>query len=251
MKIALIGYGKMGHMIEHVALKRGHQIVCIVDADNQEDFKSAAFASADVAIAFTTPAAAYSNICQAFRQDVKVVTGSTGWQAEHKADIARLCHEGHTLFWSSNYSLGVYLFNRLNAFLAQLMSHYPEYDVHMSETHHIHKLDAPSGTAITLAETILKNNSSKTEWVKGTLISPQGTTLPAKPIQPYQLPIDSIRQGEVPGIHEVDYNSAFDKISISHSAHNREGFALGAVLAAEFTYTHEGLLTMDDLFHDL
>ena len=102
-----------------------------------------------------------------------------------------------------------------------------------------------------MAETILKNNSSKTEWVKGTLISPQGTTLPAKPIQPYQLPIDSIRQGEVPGIHEVDYNSAFDKISISHSAHNREGFALGAVLAAEFTYTHEGLLTMDDLFHDL
>ena len=249
MKIALIGYGKMGHMIEDVAIQRGHQIVCIIDIDNSEDFESKAFASADVAIEFTNPTAAYSNICRAFQRDVKVVTGSTGWQKEHSQDIKRFCErEGQTLFWSSNFSLGVFLFNKLNTFLAQMMNKYPDYDVTIEETHHIHKLDAPSGTAITLAENILANLDRKTDWTKGKLHAPDGTIHGSDDAEPDKLVINSIRRDEVPGIHTIKYNSTFDEISVTHDAHNRGGFALGAVLAAEFTAQHEGLLTMDDLF---
>ena len=249
MNIALIGYGKMGHMIEEAALKRGHQIVCIVDIDNQEDFRSKAFASADVAIEFTTPTAAYGNICRAFEQNVKVVTGSTGWQKEHAADIRRLCEqEGQTLFWSSNFSLGVYLFNQLNVCLARLMNKYPDYDVEIDEVHHIHKLDAPSGTAITLAENLIGNLDRKTGWVKGELHAPDGSVSGSREAAKEELVINSFRRDEVPGIHTIKYNSAFDEISITHDAHNRGGFALGAVLAAEFTAKNEGLLTMDDLF---
>ena len=249
MRIALIGYGKMGHMIEDIALKRGHQIVCIVDIDNREDFNSDAFKSADVAIEFTTPTAAYDNIVQAFGQNVKVVTGSTGWQKEHAADIRRLCgQEGQTLFWSSNFSLGVYLFNQVNAYLARLMNNYPDYDVEIDEVHHVHKLDAPSGTAITLAETLIKNIDRKTDWVKGTFHAPDGSISGGGEAKKNDLVINSFRRGEVPGIHTIRYNCEFDEISITHDAHNRGGFALGAVLAAEFTARHEGLLTMDDLF---
>lgn len=249
MRIALIGYGKMGHMIEDIALKRGHQIACIIDIDNREDFKGNAFKSADVAIEFTTPTAAYGNILQAFEQNVKVVTGSTGWQKEHGDDIRRLCQqEGHTLFWSSNFSLGVYLFNQVSAYLARLMNNYPDYDVEIDEVHHIHKLDAPSGTAITLAETLIQNLDRKKDWVKGELHTPDGIISGQRDIKKEDLVINSFRRGEVPGIHTIKYNSAFDEISITHDAHNRGGFALGAVLAAEFAANHEGLLTMDDLF---
>ena len=252
MKIALIGYGKMGHMIEEVAVKRGHQIVCIIDIHNQEDFKSKAFACADVAIEFTTPATAYDNICRAFEQDVKVVTGSTGWQKEHAEDIKRMCERlGHTLFWSSNFSFGVYLFNLVNMYLAKLMNKYPAYDVSMEEVHHIHKLDAPSGTAITLAENMLTFLDRKKEWVKGTLLAPDGTLTGTDKVEPEQLAINSIRRDEVPGIHSISYNSEYDKITLTHDAHNRGGFALGAVLAAEYTKDHEGLLTMDDLFKNV
>lgn len=249
MKIALIGYGKMGHMIEDVAIQRGHQIVCVIDIDNPEDFQSKAFASADVAIEFTNPTAAYGNICKAFDKDVKVVTGSTGWQKEHSQDIQRFCeHQGQTLFWSSNFSLGVFLFNKLNIYLAQLMNKYPDYDVQIDETHHIHKLDAPSGTAITLAESILANLDRKKDWIKGELHAPDGSVSGTATADPDKLLINSFRRDEVPGIHTIKYNSLFDEISITHDAHNRGGFALGAVLAAEFTAQHEGLLTMDDLF---
>lgn len=249
MKIALIGYGKMGHMIEDVAKKRGHQIVCIIDFDNQEDFKSKAFQSADVAIEFTTPMTAYGNICKAFEQDVKVVTGSTGWQKDHSEDMKRMCSRlGHTLFWSSNFSLGVYLFNMVNVYLAKLMNKYPAYEVSIEEVHHVHKLDAPSGTAITLAENLLQNLDRKTSWVKGTLLAPDGTLSGTDKANPEELVINSIRRDEVPGIHSINYDSDFDKITITHDAHNRGGFALGAVLAAEYTKDHEGLLTMDDLF---
>ena len=249
MKIALIGYGKMGHLIEEVAKQRGHQIVCVIDIDNQEDFQSKAFRSADVAIEFTTPATAYSNICRAFEQDVKVVTGSTGWQKEHSDDIRwKIQREDQTLFWSSNFSLGVYLFNKLNVYLAQVMNKYPDYNVEIDEAHHIHKLDAPSGTAITLAENVLQNLNRKTEWVKGKLCAADGSISGSDQAEPQQLVINSIRRDEVPGIHTVKYNSSFDEISITHDAHNRGGFALGAVLAAEYTLTHEGLLCMDDLF---
>ena len=173
MKLALIGYGKMGHMIEDIARSRGHNIVSIIDIDNREDFDSDAFRSADVAIEFTSPASAYDNCMSAFRQDVKVVSGSTGWINDHMDEMKRLCEDGfHTLFWSSNFSVGVAIFNALNKYLAKIMNAYPGYDVKIEEVHHVHKLDAPSGTAITLAEGIIANLDRKTEWVKGVLTAP-------------------------------------------------------------------------------
>ena len=176
MKIALIGYGKMGKEIERIARSRGHEIVCIIDIDNQEDFQSEAFRSADVAIEFTNPKAAYGNYMKAFEAGVKLVSGSTGWTEEHGEEVRRLCTEGgRTLFWSSNFSLGVAIFSAVNKYLAKIMNQFPGYDVSMSETHHIHKLDAPSGTAITLAEGILENLDRKSRWVKGTLQAPDGT----------------------------------------------------------------------------
>lgn len=249
MDIALIGYGKMGRLIEHIALERGHKIQCIIDIDNQEDFHSKAFKNAQVAIEFTTPQTAYGNILKAFNEDVKVVTGSTGWMEEHGKEVERLCRqEGHTLFWSSNFSLGVYLFNKLNSQLAKLMNPFPQYDAEITETHHVHKLDAPSGTAITLAENLMKGLERKTEWVKGSMTAADGSFTPALETDGEKLKINSIREGEVAGIHTVSYRSPVDEISITHEAFGREGFALGAVLAAEYALAHEGLLTMDDLF---
>ncbi|AFJ09658.1 4-hydroxy-tetrahydrodipicolinate reductase [Prevotella intermedia] len=249
MKIALIGYGKMGHMIEQIALERGHEIVCKIDADNQEEFDSPAFAAADVAIEFTTPTAAYGNYLKAFAHNVKVVSGSTGWQHEHKADVERLCTEGgQTLFWASNFSIGVAIFAAVNRYLAKIMNQYPQYDVAMEETHHVHKLDAPSGTAITLAEDILDNIARKAKWAKGKQVAADGSVTSAEPMPADVLPIASVRRGEVPGIHSISYNSEADSITITHDAHNRKGFALGAVLAAEYTKEHSGLLSTNDLF---
>lgn len=249
MKIALIGYGKMGHMIEQIAKERGHEIVSIIDIDNQEDFASEAFRSADVAIEFTAPHVAYANYLKAWEAGVKVVSGSTGWLEEHGNDVRKACkEEGKTLFWASNFSLGVAVFSAVNKYLARIMNQFPVYDVRMEETHHVHKLDAPSGTAITLAEGILENLDRKSEWTKGTLVAPDGTVSGNKECAADQLAIDSIRRDEVPGIHSVTYDSEADCITITHDAHSRKGFALGAVLAAEFTATHQGLLTTDDLF---
>ncbi len=238
MKIALIGYGKMGKMIEQIAISRGHEIVSKIDIDNQEDFESEAFASADVAIEFTTPWTAYDNYLKAFAKNVKVVSGSTGWMKEHGDDVKKLCTEGgQTLFWASNFSVGMAMFSAVNKYLAKLMNQFPQYDVTMEETHHVHKLDAPSGTAITLAEGILENLDRKTRW--GLHETAEGV-----------LRIDDLRRGEVPGIHTITYDSPEeDVIKITHDAHSRKGFALGAVLAAEYTAQHEGLLTMSDLFN--
>lgn len=249
MKIALIGYGKMGRMIEQIALERGHEIVSIIDIDNQEDFDSDAFKSADVAIEFTAPHVAYDNYLKAFKHHVKVVSGSTGWMAQHGDDVKRMCNEeGQTLFWSSNFSLGVAIFSAVNKYLAKIMNNFPSYDVKMEEVHHVHKLDAPSGTAITLAEGIISQLDRKDKWVKGTFLAPDGTLSGTDKCRPDELPINSIRRGEVPGIHSISYDSDADCITITHDAHSRKGFALGAVLAAEYTNTHSGLLTMDDLF---
>ena len=237
MKIALIGYGKMGKEIEKIALNRGHEIVCIIDVNNQDDFNSEAFRSADVAIEFTNPMVAYSNYIRTFEAGVKLVSGSTGWMAEHGDEIKEMCEKGgKTLFWSSNFSLGVTIFSAVNKYLAKIMNQFPEYDVEMTEWHHIHKLDAPSGTAITLAEGVLDNLVRKSEWVK------EEATLDN------QLPIKSVREGEIFGIHTIRYDSAVDSISITHDAKNRGGFALGAVIAAEFTASREGYLGMEDLF---
>ena len=249
MKIALIGYGKMGKEIERIARGRGHEIVSIIDLDNQQDFESDAFRSADVAIEFTNPRAAYGNYLRAFRAGVKVVSGSTGWLDEHGDEVRRLCtDEGKTLFWSSNFSLGVAIFSAVNRYLARIMNQFPEYDVAMEETHHIHKLDAPSGTAITLAESIVQNLDRKTRWVKGTLTAPDGTLSGTTQCAPDELPVSSVRRDEVPGIHSIRYDSAAVSFIINQEAKNRSGFALGAVLAAEYTAQHTGMLTMEDLF---
>lgn len=249
MKIALIGYGKMGKMIEQIALGRGHQIVSIIDVDNQQDFDSPEFASADVAIEFTNPTAAYGNYLKAFAKGVKVVSGSTGWLKDHKADVERMCTEGgQTLFWASNFSIGVAIFSAVNRYLATIMNSFPEYDVTMEETHHVHKLDAPSGTAITLAEEIVDRLDRKQRWVKGTVQAADGTVSGTEACAPGELRIDAVRRGEVPGIHTVKYDSPSDSITITHDAHSRQGFALGAVLAAEYTAGHTGLLTIGDMF---
>jgi 4-hydroxy-tetrahydrodipicolinate reductase len=249
MKIALIGYGKMGHMIEQIALERGHEIVCKIDVGNQDDFDSSAFASADVAIEFTNPTAAYSNYLRAFAHNVKVVSGSTGWMKDHKADVEALCKDGkQTLFWASNFSIGVAIFSAVNKYLAKIMNQFPQYDVKMTETHHIHKLDAPSGTAITLAEDIIDNLDRKKSWKAGTTVWDDGHVDGTEDHKSDELLVDSIRHDEVPGIHSIAYDSEADCITITHDAHSRKGFALGAVLAAEFTKDHNGLLTTSDLF---
>lgn len=251
MKIALIGYGKMGKTIEKIALERGHEIVSIIDVDNREDFGSDAFKSADVAIEFTAPHVAYDNCIKAMDAGVKVVSGSTGWFQQHETEMRDKCEkEGKTLFWSSNFSLGVAIFSAVNSYLAKIMSRFDGYDVKMEETHHIHKLDAPSGTAITLAEGIIANIGRKDAWVMGELTNPDGTVTPAPAVAAAnELQIDAVRRDEVPGIHSVTYDSFADTITITHDAHNRSGFALGAVLAAEYTNCHSGMLGMKDLFN--
>ena len=237
MKIALIGYGKMGKTIEQIALQRGHQIVSIIDINNTVDFDSEAFRSADVAIEFTTPATALGNYMRCFEANVPVVSGTTGWLS-HLDEVKAKCEqEGKTFFYASNFSVGVNIFFALNRYLAKIMNGFPAYDVRMIEVHHIHKLDAPSGTAITLAEGILDNVERKERWTLETAE------------QPTDLPIHAIREGEVPGIHEIIYESEADTISIKHDAKSRAGFALGAVIAAEFTAGKKGFLGMNDLFH--
>ena len=234
MKLALIGYGKMGRTIEKIALSRGHEIVSIIDVDNQNDFTSEAFKSADVAIEFTMPTVAIQNYRKAFEVHVPVVSGTTGW-LEHLPEIKNACENGATFFYASNFSLGVNIFFAVNKYLAKIMKGFPSYQVKIEETHHIHKLDAPSGTAITLAEDIIKTIGRKNKWTGN---------LDAKDDE---IEIKSIREGEIPGIHTVIYESDVDTIKITHDAKSREGFALGAVIAAEFTCGKKCFLTMQDM----
>ena len=235
MKIALIGYGKMGKEIEKIALSRGHEIVSIIDVNNQEDFNSDAFKSADVAIEFTNPMVAYSNYIKTFEAGVKLVSGSTGWMDKHGEEIKKLCTQGgKTLFWASNFSLGVTIFSAVNKYLAKIMNQFPAYDVTMS--------------AITLAEEILENIDRKDHWVKGTLQAPDGSVSGSAECAADEIPVSSIREGEVPGIHVIRYESEADSIILTHDAKNRKGFALGAVLAAEYTADKQGYLGMSDLF---
>ncbi len=239
----------MGKMIEQIAISRGHEIVSIIDVDNQHDFDSEAFASADVAIEFTAPQAAYGNYLKAFSKGVKVVSGSTGWMKEHGDDVRRMCsEEGKTLFWASNFSIGVAIFSAVNRYLAKIMNGFQQYGVEMEEVHHIHKLDHPSGTAITLADEVVDNIDRLNGWAVGTVQNPDGSIEGTKDVEAGSLRIDSIRRGEVPGIHTIKYDSEADAITITHDAHSRQGFALGAVLAAEYTAEHTGLLTISDMF---
>lgn len=237
MKIALIGYGKMGKTIERIARERGHEIVSIIDVDNQEDFTSDAFKSADVAIEFTVPSVALENYIKAFKSGVAVVSGTTGWNDKLPEMKELIDKEGYTLFWSSNFSLGVNIFMAVNKYLAKIMNKFPDYNVEMTEVHHTQKLDAPSGTAITLAEGILQNLERKSAWVKESQTTEN------------EMAIKSIREGQVPGIHTIRYESHVDSIEITHDAKSREGFALGAVVAAEFTCGKKGLLGMEDMLN--
>lgn len=239
MKIALIGYGKMGKTIERIALNRGHEIVCTIDVDNQQDFDSDAFRSADIAIEFTTPATAVDNYLKAFRQGVPVVSGSTGW-VSRMPEIKAICDRGEaTFFWTSNFSLGVNLFFALNKYLSALMDNFPEYTPSMKEIHHIHKLDHPSGTAITLAEGIIDKTERIDTWTED------------NDNKPDELLISHEREGEVPGTHIISWDSSVDTITIEHKAKSREGFALGAVVAAEWVKNRKGFLSMDELMHGL
>lgn len=242
MKIALIGYGKMGHIIERIALERGNEITCRIDKDNPEDFDSEAFRSSDVAIEFTTPSTAVGNIDRCFKAGVPVVCGTTGWTARLDEMRAR-CENGEgTLMWASNFSIGVNIFMAVNKYLAKLMNSFPQYSPSMVETHHIHKLDHPSGTAITLAEQIVEESVKVDDWKEP---DEEGNVPEGK------LRIDHIRSGEVPGIHTIIWDSAVDEISITHSAKSRDGFALGAVMAAEWLAGRKGFHSIDEMLSDL
>lgn len=239
MKIALIGYGKMGHAIERIALQRGHTIVQKIDIDNAETgFDTSEFRSANVAIEFTTPSTAYDNCINAFRQGVPVVCGTTGWK-DRMDSIRELCDKGDaTFFWTSNFSIGVNLFFELNKYLAFIMQPFPQYHPSMTEIHHIHKLDHPSGTAITLAEGIIENHPAISRWSETDDC-------------PDILKIEHVREGEVPGTHIIRWDSPVDTITIEHRAKSREGFALGAVIAAEWVKGRKGWLTMPEMLSQL
>jgi len=239
MKIALVGYGKMGKAIEKIACERGHSVVSIIDVDNRDEFGSEAFATADVAIEFSVPEAAFDNYMRCFAAGVPVVAGTTGWLSRMDEVKAICANEGKTFFYASNYSIGVNIFFALNRYLAKLMNTFPAYDVSLYEAHHIHKLDAPSGTAITLAEGIIDEIDRKKAWKLAPTGDPAAT----------DLLISARREGEVPGIHEIRYDSDVDRITIIHDAKSRAGFALGAVLAAEFTAGKKGFLGMNDMLH--
>lgn len=240
MKIALIGYGKMGKAIERFALSRGHEVTVRIDVDNQEDFNSEAFRNSDVAIEFTTPATAAANCRRALEAGVKVVSGSTGWAAQ-MPEIEQLCKAtGGAMLWSSNFSIGVNLFMAVNRYLAKMMNAFPQYIPSMTEVHHIHKLDHPSGTAITLAEGIIESNSRTERWTED-----------AAQASAEDMLIDHRREGEVPGIHNIRWDSPVDTITIEHSAKSRDGFALGAVMAAEWVAQHTGWLNMNMFMNEM
>ncbi|MBP6181933.1 4-hydroxy-tetrahydrodipicolinate reductase [Flavobacterium sp.] len=231
MKIALLGYGKMGQVIERIALERGHEIVLKKDEFNTYEGLS----NADVAIDFSVPMAAVDNISSCFHANVPVVSGTTGW-LEHYDEMVALCTEKNGGFISSsNFSLGVNIFFELNEYLAKIMAQFDTYKVDMEEIHHTQKLDAPSGTAISLAKGVIEN-SAYTNW---TLETPK----------PNEIHIEAKRIGDVPGTHTVTYESVVDSIEIKHTAHNREGFALGAVIAAEWLAGKQGIYNMKDVLN--
>lgn len=234
MKIALLGYGKMGKEIEAIALQRHHSIVLKVDDTNSASITKTDLQQADVAIEFSTPHTVISNIKKCLDAQLPIVVGTTGWY-DFFNNIETECQQKNgTLFHSTNYSLGVNIFMKMNSYLAELMNKYASYDVSMEEIHHIHKLDKPSGTAITLANQLLDKIERKKNWS-------------ITDTNPETLFIKDVREGEVPGTHIIKYSSAVDDIEIMHKAHNRQGFALGAVIAAEYIYGKKGIFTMNDL----
>jgi len=235
MKIGLIGYGKMGRTIEGIAVERGHDVVLKIDLDNLDELNASNLSKTNVVIEFTGPHSAYNNVMQCLQAGVPVICGSTGWLEKYEA-VKKYCLSANgTLLYASNFSVGVNIFFEVNKRLAELMATRPDYNIMMTEIHHTQKKDAPSGTAITLAEQILEKIPRKKSWVN------------SKSNNDADLEIISERIDPAPGIHKVKYSSSIDEIEITHTAHSRHGFALGAVLAAEFIYDKKGIFTMKDV----
>lgn len=235
MNIAIIGYGKMGKEIEKLAQERNHNVVLRVDENNIKSLTKDDFSNVDVAIEFSVPESAFSNINLCFDNNIPVVSGTTGWLEKFDDVLERCKNENKTFFYASNYSIGVNLFFKLNKHLAKMMNNFTDYNVRVEETHHTQKLDAPSGTAITLAEGLIENIERKNNWEKEQENSDN------------TIAVKSFREGNVPGNHKIIYDSSFDKITIEHDAKSRKGFALGAILAAEFIISKKGYYSMDDL----
>ena len=235
LKIALIGYGKMGKTIELIALERGHTVDLKIDIDSLTDFTAANLQQCDVAIEFTGPHSAKENILKCIHTGIPVISGSTGWLADWE-EVENTCKEKNGSFlYASNFSVGVNIFFELNKKLAQLMNAHPDYSLTMEEIHHTQKKDTPSGTAITLAEQIMHEIPAKKNWVNNATDNPD------------ELPIISKRENPAPGTHSIKYSSAIDDIEIIHTAHSRNGFALGAVLAAEYIHNKKGIFKMKDV----
>jgi 4-hydroxy-tetrahydrodipicolinate reductase len=248
MRIALIGYGKMGQLIEEIALEKGHTITLRISEDNLGDFTAANLADTDVAIEFTAPHAAYENVKKCIDFGVPVVCGSTGWNAQ-LPEIKEYCKaKGGAFLHSSNFSIGVNIFFEVNSLLAKLMAKQPSYDVTVKEIHHTQKKDAPSGTAVTIAEQILQQITRKQNWVNTAEAAPNELSIVSERIDPAP---GTHEIDPAPGTHEVKYTSAIDDIEIIHTAHNRKGFASGAVLAAEFLKGKKGVFSMKDVLSEL
>jgi 4-hydroxy-tetrahydrodipicolinate reductase len=235
MRIVLIGYGKMGKEIEKIAVSRGHEVVAKIDIDNHDELTHLSKEQVDVAIEFSNPASAYQNIVKCIEKQIPIVCGTTGW-LEKKSEVEKLTTKfDSTFFYASNYSIGVNLFFKLNKYLAKLMNPHSQYDIYTNEIHHLEKKDSPSGTAITLAEGIISEYFSKNSWVNN--------QIPNKD----EVAIWSQRESIIPGTHTVKYISNVDQIEMTHEAFSREGFALGAVIAAEWVKDKKGILGMEDL----
>ena len=244
MNIALIGYGKMGQIIERFAIERGHEIVLKIGSTNLDELTVSNLRKADVAIDFSLPDAAIKNIYTCFEANVPLIVGTTGWYGQLQ-EIKNECLQGnHTLLYGSNFSIGVNLFFHINEVLAKMMNNYPAYDVQVEEIHHTQKLDAPSGTAMTIAEGIIENLDRKTEWINE--LSGQGLT---EVMKKDQLLIASERIENIPGTHTVVYSSEVDEIELKHTATSRAGFALGAVVAAEWLQNKQGFYNITDIFN--
>ncbi|SFH38645.1 4-hydroxy-tetrahydrodipicolinate reductase [Pedobacter insulae] len=244
MNIALLGYGKMGQIIERFAIERGHEIVLRIGVENLADFTIENLRRADVAIDFSAPDAAVSNIYKCFEAELPIVVGTTGWYGNLQQIKNDCLKSNNTLLYGSNFSVGVNLFFHLNKVLARLMNNYPAYEVQVEEIHHTQKLDAPSGTAMTIAEDIIDSIERKQEWVNEVV----GTPVP-EAFKAEQLLIESHRIENVPGTHTVLYSSEVDEIEIKHTAHNRAGFALGAIIAAEWLNNKQGFYNVADVFN--
>lgn len=250
MNILLLGYGKMGKAIEQVALERGHQIAGRITVDNRADLDRLSNDAVDAVIEFSSPESAVGNLTYCLEHGWPVVSGTTGWLS-HRSEIDQVCRERNgAFFYASNFSIGVNLFFRLNKILAQFMRNYPSYHVSMTEIHHTEKRDAPSGTAITLAEGMLEHLPHKRRWITKDADPEhnEGSLTPGSRIDSTDaVEIESLREGQVPGTHTIRYESEVDRIEIAHVAHSRQGFALGAVMAAEWLVGRVGVFGMDDL----